>query len=229
MIDAIQLIVTRAIRFGVTLCLIAIGASGVPSVAIADEGDSLGALWWQHAQSIPAAQNPIADETGAYCGIGQRGDTWFLHGSFGAMGAPYLITRDCSAPAGRRFFLPIVNWICLPFPGETIKENVQACRDANDLTDTAELTIDGVPASGLIKRRAQRNPFDVTFPENNVYGVPPGSYVAVHDGYWALLPNLSPGDHTIEIVGRISAFDFYIDVTYNLTVTEAVPIDPPPP
>jgi hypothetical protein len=210
----------------VTLCLVFIGTSATSSIAVADEGDSLGALWWQHALSIPAAQNPIADETGEYCGIGQHGDTWFLHGSFGSIGSPYLITRDCSAPAGRRFFLPIVNWICLPFPGETIKENVQACQDANDLTDTVELTIDGTPSNGLIKRRAQRNPFDVTFPENNVYDVPPGSYVAVHDGYFAMLPELSPGNHTIEIVGRISAFDFYVDVTYNLTVSEASFIEP---
>lgn len=204
-------------RFGIELGLIVLSACTISGAAIADEGDSLGAQWWQQALSIPLDLNPILDQTGASCGLGQYGDIWFLHGSFGG---PQIV-RNCSVPAGRRFFLPIINWICLPFPGETIKENVELCRESNDLTDTLHLTIDGVPSDKLIKRRAQRNPFDVTLPENNVYGVEPGTYVAVHDGYWAMIPQLSPGEHTIEIFGSISFFGFTADVVYNLTVNEA--------
>lgn len=217
MIEVLQRTRVQKTRFGVKLGLLVLGACAISGTAVADEGDSLGALWWQHALSIPTDQNPILDETGASCGLGQYGDIWFLHGSFGG---PQIV-RNCSVPAGRRFFLPIINWICLPFPGETIKENVELCRESNDLTDTLHLTIDGMSADQLIKRRAQRNPFDVTLPVNNIYGVDPGSYVAVHDGYWAMVPQLEPGEHTIEIFGGISFFGFTADVVYNLTVTEA--------
>lgn len=204
-----------------SVLITALAAFAMSAVAAADEGDSLGARWWQHALSIPADQNPILDTTGAYCGFGQQGDTWFLHGSFNET-----IVRHCNAPAGRRFFLPVVNWICLPFPGETVKENVGFCRDANDQTDTLELTIDGVSSNQLIKRRAQRRAFDVTLPDENIFGFAPGTYVAVHDGYFAMVPKLSPGEHTIHIVGGSSFFDFTLDVLYKLTVSEASFVNP---
>ncbi len=222
MIEVIRRTKVRQVRSTVRLGVVVLGVCAMTGAAMADEGDSLGALWWQHAVSIPFDRNPILDETGANCAVGQHGDTWFLHGSFGG---PQII-RNCDVPAGRRFFLPIINWICLPFPDETIRENVAACRELNDLTDTLHLTIDGVPSDRLIKRRAQRNPFDVTLPEGNIFGADPGTYVAVHDGYWAMIPMLSPGEHTIEIVGGISFFGFTVDVVYNLTVNEAQFVSP---
>jgi hypothetical protein len=48
-------------------------------MAFADDEDSLPPLqvltgqWWQWAYSIPASQNPLADDTGDRCLIGQRG------------------------------------------------------------------------------------------------------------------------------------------------------------
>lgn len=222
MISAFQMTTRSIMRHTAGAAIAMVLVCSLSAAAWADEGDSLGALWWQHAMSIPYDKNPILDETGAQCGIGQTGDTWFLHGSFGG---PQIV-RDCSAPAGRRFFLPIVNWICLPYPGETIKENVDICQYVNDLTDTLELTVNGEPANQLIKRRAQRNPFDVTLPVDNILGATPGTYVAVHDGYYAMLPVLPPGNHTIHIVGGTSAFGFSLDVVYNLTVVEPAFISP---
>ena len=40
------------------------------------------ARWWQWALSIPAATNPVLDETGANCAQGQSGQVWFLASSF---------------------------------------------------------------------------------------------------------------------------------------------------
>jgi hypothetical protein len=34
-------------------------------------------------------------------------------------------------------------------------------------------------------------------PEDNIFGLPKGIFTAVHDGYYALLPPLTPGDHTV--------------------------------
>lgn len=214
----------RALRTGFRICAVSIATFAMCSAAIADGVGSMGVRWWQHALSIPADQNPILDQTGANCGFGQQGDTWFLHGSFSET-----IVRNCNAPAGRRFFLPVFNWICLPFPGETVRENADICRFLNDATDTLELTIDGVNANELIKRRARRKAFDITLPDGNVFGFAAGTYVAVHDGYFAMLPVLSPGEHTVRIIGNSSAFSpAPVDVTYNLTVSEAVFVNPGP-
>lgn len=109
-----------------TLCTCAI------SVARAEDDDGqldagqLGVLWWQLAASIPAGQNPIWDLSGEFCQFGQRSDIWFLHGS--SIYPVERIERKCTIPAGKRTFLPIFNSICLPFPGETIQENVRLCR-----------------------------------------------------------------------------------------------------
>jgi hypothetical protein len=48
-------------------------------------GKSYGAwsdAWVQWAYSIPADQNPIADTTGQFAGMGQSGKVWFLAGTF---------------------------------------------------------------------------------------------------------------------------------------------------
>src|SRR5262249_24006075 len=63
------------------------------------------ARWWQWALSIPAATNPVLDETGAHCAEGQGGQVWFLAGSF----AGGTFTRACTVPPGKALFLSIVN------------------------------------------------------------------------------------------------------------------------
>lgn len=193
--------------------------------AIAAEGNSdpakLGVLWWQHVASIPAAQNPLFDLTGASCTVGQRDDVWFLHGLTypgNALGEP--IVRNCTIPTGKQIFLPFINWICVPYPGETIPQNVGFCKDANDLTDLNSLAIDGQTRNDLIKRIVQKKAFDLTVPDGNAFGWPSGVFTAVHDGYFARLPKLGAGHHTIHIQGGVSAFDFYIDVIYEIDVVE---------
>src|ERR1700736_6805150 len=76
------------------------------NIALADdriELDQLTAKWWQWAFSIPTAQNPIADQNGRSCMIGQRGSFWFLAGNFGGT-----TTRTCAVPAGPTLFFPVI-------------------------------------------------------------------------------------------------------------------------
>jgi hypothetical protein len=47
---------------------------------MADTSSDLGASWWQWALSIPTAQNPLLDTTGANCAQKQDGPIWFLAG-----------------------------------------------------------------------------------------------------------------------------------------------------
>ena len=63
-----------------------------------------GAEWWKWIGSIPVAENPLIDPTGANCAEGQRGRVWFLAGT--ALPGP--VTRSCTVPNNRALFFPIV-------------------------------------------------------------------------------------------------------------------------
>ena len=50
------------------------------------------------------------------------------------------------------------------------------------------------------------------------YAVIAGPHECVADGYWALLPPLSVGKHTIRFAGGFASSGFALDVTYHITV-----------
>jgi hypothetical protein len=58
-------------------------------------------------------------------------------------------------------------------------------------------------------------------PADNIFGptVNPGPHECVADGYWALLPPLSAGSHTIRFAGAINSVGFSLQVTYYITVS----------
>ena len=68
-----------------------------PATAGPGDVDKSGAAWWQWVLSIPVDENPLLDTTGEKCMIGQRGDVWYLAGTFGAVTA----TRDCAVQLQR--------------------------------------------------------------------------------------------------------------------------------
>src|SRR5437764_1352063 len=62
-------------------------------------------LWWQFVSSIPATDNPLLDQTGADCTVGQSGSVWFLVG----VSTSGRVTRTCTIPSGKILFFPVVN------------------------------------------------------------------------------------------------------------------------
>ena len=56
--------------------------------------------WWNWITSIPEENNPVGDETGEKCTIGQKGPVWFLPGTSGGK-----LERTCTVPAGKALFL----------------------------------------------------------------------------------------------------------------------------
>ena len=217
----------RQISWAAVVLVVALGMPVSSAANAQDERDAgqLGTEWWQQVISIPAASNPLLDETGASCPIGQHGDIWFLHGSVGSpLGSP--IERQCTIPTGKRIFLPIINLICIPFPDETIQQNARACKEAIDAVDFTSLEIDGRARNQLIERARDRRGFDVTAPDDNVLGAAAGVYIAVHDGFFALLPVLRAGEHTIRFQGSDTS-GFSVDVIYHVHVVEPGPVTPP--
>ena len=182
------------------------------------------AEWWRWALSIPAATNPVADTTGANCGLPQSGQVWFLAGTFGGS-----TSRNCTVPAGKHLFFPILNslYFCFhPVDPDPICADVATMRayvaGQMNSPNTLTATIDSVSVGNLGSFRAQSPVFTVQLPKGNVYeafGVPQGAYrPGVSDGYFLLVEPLSPGMHTIYFKGVSNGGGFTTEVTYTLTV-----------
>lgn len=226
-----------------TLCLTAL--SGLAATAEAQSakvfspdanvfGMSYGdwsAAWWQYVLSIPVSENPVLDETGEFCGIGQSGGPiFFLVGA--VTGEP--VTRDCTAPAGKALVVPILNVECsnvedpdaeLSFYGGNAHE-MRMCAAGhadNIVVQSLNVTIDRKKIQDLRPFRVQSPLFDFNMPEEDNFldlsGVTSGS--AVSDGYWIIIEPLRPGEYELHFEGEAhltDEFTFYMDVTYNLTV-----------
>src|SRR5215813_8367131 len=85
---------------------------GILPINSSPEGKSYGSwavAWWQWALSIPDAQNPAEDTTGANAGVGQTGGVWFLGSTFGDLSSP--IVRTFTVPPGKLIFMPVYQWV----------------------------------------------------------------------------------------------------------------------
>jgi hypothetical protein len=176
------------------------------------------AAWWRWAFAEPANQSPIADTTGALCGVDQTEKVFFLAGS--SSSTP--LTRSCTVRPGTPLFFPTLNAECsfLEGNGGPNNNDINALRDCATgiidlVTPPTHVTVDGSPV-GVV--RAQSPPFTVTFAAGNAFGVPSGTTTSVADGYYVLLHPLPPGLHIIHITADAPSIPFSQDVTYNLTV-----------
>jgi hypothetical protein len=222
-----------------TIIGIVLGLMTPGRMAFADDGDSLPPLpvltgqWWQWAYSIPLSQNPLTDETGDRCMIGQRGSIWFLAGVGNTTG---LATRTCSVPEDIPLFFPVINIVNFNSPNHcfngptplTLKDLRKFVATPIDGVSNKSLKVDGQFKNNLI-HRVQSEVFEVALPgsgpgpsfDNLCVDLPEGIYSpAVDDGYYVLLAPLSRGNHTIHFQAEShSSFgDFTQNITHNLTV-----------
>jgi len=171
------------------------------------------ARWWEWALSIPAAINPILDTTGVNCGKGQVGNAWFLAGTFGGTA-----TRDCTIPAGKSLFFPLINNIAFdPKGNETVIDLRMLAAGLIDAAVDLTCTIDENPcADNLRSFRAQSPIFEAIVRTHSI--VAPKFYnPMVSDGYWLLFAPLDAGTHTL-VFGAQTSTGFSTSVTYTLTV-----------
>lgn len=186
----------------------------------------LGAAWLEWALAAPAATNPILDPDGSYGAMGQSGKVWFLAGTTGGPA-----TRSLTVPTGTALFFPVVNsfWVNTPELGDPPWSDEQEALARSILAtdvDTAQnlkLQIDGKSYAVTPEYRVPSTVGSCDLPADNLFvyfGIPvlPGPHECVADGYWALLPPLSAGKHTIRFAGGFASSGFALDVTYNITV-----------
>ncbi|MGF6968720.1 hypothetical protein OKW43_005748 [Paraburkholderia sp. WC7.3g] len=195
--------------------------------------------WWQYVLSKATPNNPLLDLTGQDCAVDQSTSSrvFFLVGTFG----PGSATRNnCSVPAGKFLFFPLLNFIDIHVPeglpgGDTNDTVPKLWKDLQSfIGPVTELhaSVDGVPVSNLVpamfRACAGLIPpctapgFSVTLPENNLFGVSAMVYSpAVADGYYLMLAPLPPGPHTIKFggAGTFNGTPFSVDITYNLIVS----------
>lgn len=195
--------------------------------------EQLSGEWWQWALSIPAADNPLVDATGGKCMVGQRGDNWFLAGTFGASSA----TRTCSIPEDTTLFFPVINIVEFDSPNVCGQDSTPLPSSfyrglaADFINGAANLSVhvDGKSIKQL--HRVRSEVFAVAFPDDNLFvagcaslgGFPAGIYSpAVDDGYYVRLNPLGAGNHTLQIHAENPSAGFVLDVTYNLTIVPVV-------
>jgi hypothetical protein len=185
--------------------------------------DGLAISWTEWVMSIPVASNPLLDEDGGFAAIGQAGPVWYLAGTFGGTA-----TRDVAVPSGKALFFPVANyfWVNTPEFGDAVwspEQEAYARGVLAELVDTGQnlvLQIDGRAVPNVYE--LLRVPSDTgmcMLPDDNLYGALPGPHECVADGFWALLPPMSTGMHTIHFHGEFGAAPgFVVDVTYHLSV-----------
>jgi hypothetical protein len=195
------------------------------------------AAWWQWALAGPKGNNAVQDTTGEFCDVDQpKGKVWFLAGSFGLPG----VERTCTIPRNRALFYPLINSFWIDCPGTPDSDVTDAeVRDimASLLDPACQLTstLDGTPISSLqiLTVRTQSPKFTTILPPNNIYStagicpspLPPGKTGRmIGEGYWIMLPPLSPGEHVLTLHGASCGgvpfgVLFENGVTYHLKVS----------
>ncbi len=189
----------------------------------------LAADWLEWIVAIPAASNPLLDTTGAFGAEEQSGNVWFLVGTMEGQAS-----RAVTVPEGVALFFPIVNYFWVntpeignpPDPAWSPAQEAYARSVLAAVVDTAHdlvLEVDGRPARNGTSLRMTSAVGDCTIPpdaDDNIFGaaLDAGPHPCVADGYWAFLPPLSVGHHTIRFAGGLTAADFKLDVTYQITV-----------
>jgi hypothetical protein len=199
----------------------------LPVVSQADPSKDLSAQWWQWALSIPTAANPLTDVTGTNCMVGQRGDVWFLAGTFLTGGT---VSRRCSVPQGVSLFFPIVNSVQVNAPFICGQGGPLSVADMRALAapfidgmSAVAATLDSVALKGV--RRIQSDPFYAVLPTDNIFlspcggGVPAGIFSpSVDDGYYVKVDGLTAGVHTLQLTAANTSAGFNLNVTYTLDV-----------
>jgi hypothetical protein len=177
------------------------------------------AEWWKWFISIPTEDNPINDPAGERCALGQQGPVWFLVGSGGGEAV-----RECTIPVGTAILIPAINVECSYAEDQSLQteDDLRACATSDqDLVTETAATLNG---SVLQVHRIQSPVFDLTFPADNVFGVPEGTTKAVSEGFWVFLKPLPPGHYELHAEGLLvdptvtAPVNLVEDSTYHLTV-----------
>lgn len=175
--------------------------------------------WWQWCLSQPKSTNPVndrkrTDRNAANSQLYQ--DVWFLSGTTDGDAE-----RECIIPRGSAILCPIINFEISAAEQPNLKTDLELMsrvRGEIDKIEKLSVTIDGARLQDLRKFRVESYPFDITLPEDNIWGTKAGPTRAAGDGYWIFLKPLSRGSHNIRFSGSCLAGTINIGTSYYLTI-----------
>jgi hypothetical protein len=178
--------------------------------------------WWQWLLSIPRHHNPCLDQYGENFNLNQLDpNVLFLAGSL-AGSRP--VERTITIHQGKAVLFPIINFITSYADAYALRSEKELLSYAKSNIDDIvkkEVSINGINFNELENYRVQSKVFVVTFPEDNVYGLEPGSTIGASDGYWFFLKPLQPGTYDIRTAGSCLSGKITIKAMLHLDVKES--------
>lgn len=162
---------------------------------------------------------------------------------------PFVVERKCRIPLGKEILIPVLNVECNTAEevalgnlasDAALDDKLAYLRDgcAKPIADlitesTAQFGLEGKsPKEIKVKRLANKKPFKLTFSPDNIinplgaidFSNPdPNPSLAFADGYWAKVKPKKPGNYVLTTYGVLAAFDFALQITYELEVVEEGP------
>ena len=223
-------------------------AASAPSPALHDRGDNpnpalfekdahpYGAsmvTWGERASQwmwgTPLDHNPLLDQTGADCGVGQRGPVWFI----APIAGPRVFSgsRTCTIPPERAVFLvvgvdvndyPCPDPTFVPAPGQSLYDFlIETDKPIMDSVNFLSVSLDGQELNDILGYRfISDDLFNITgdpsmqVVDSCITGSP---QPAIMDGFFVMFKPLDPGQHTIVVRGT-NTFGANKTFTYHLTV-----------
>lgn len=133
------------------------------------------------------------------------------------------VSYTCTIPSDRGILIAGIQELCNFDETYRTDEDLQKCVHERNDWAKERILIDGKEVPNVEQYRSTTGYFNVTYPEDNMYTLPPTTSRALLDGTWMMLKPLPVGNHTIEvhvsqiIPGRESE-NLFLDLTYNLRV-----------
>lgn len=194
--------------------------------------EELSAEWWKWSMSMPVTEHPLYDTANG--SEGQSGKVWFIgSGVVNEMGpgGEYIVNvpnREITVPPGTKLFLPLFNVEGSTIEGVAEEELESYAQSFPQYVTEMSATVDGIDIQNLEEYGAPSEVFDIgPLPADNILGADEGARgMSAADGYYLMLPPLTPGRHTIHYTSRLempseddeSDFVFIQDVTYTVIV-----------
>ena len=179
---------------------------------------------WQWFISMPPDVNPSFDPTGERCGFGQHGPVFFV-----PSGSPTQI-KTCVVPEGIALHVFVGGAECSsvespPFFGRDEEELRDCAVAATDVITEVASTIDGEEVADLASYRTTSPLFTMNFPEDNIFGAPPGPALSVSDSYSYIIAPPPPGEYeiTLSTTGEDGGF---LEATVRIIVEAPMIIEP---
>lgn len=178
------------------------------------------ARWWQWDVGIPSSQHPRDHYTEEKCTVNQNGSVWFI---------PDILTgkeeRTCTIPEGKAILVPLITGECDSSESASQSDaDLRQCSTAGDEYGAISATLDGQKIENLDSYRTATDFFNITYVEDNIFEVPPGTYRGVADGFFVFLKPLSVGNHELQVKSSVTnpttpSYNFASEAVYHLKIS----------